>query len=416
MPLERQPLPILPCARLALSATFSRPAAAYSRSYITRKPHCSRLVSSLLLAVVARLVTSSALPAGWEPGPNSHLETTMTNMNPLLEMQSIDFQWPALDPFLFCVHHHDRYGPGNGKLGPTASLAGRALGSDFSGRDGWSMYHGKKIPGFPSHPHKGFETVTVVTQGLVDHSDSMGAAGRYGQGDTQWMTAGKGVQHSEMFPLVKTDSNNELELFQIWLNLPKRSKLVDPYFTMFWGEKTPIHKDPSTGVEVTVIAGALNETKPLDPPPSSWAADAQHHVRIWLITMPPSSTFTIPATESTHPTNRMLYFYEGSKVTVSGGQSIGVNTAMKLKASLDAQLLTAAGGPPAKFLLLEGQAVEEPVVQHGPFVMNTRQEIMETFEEYQRTQFGGWPWDRSDQTHGAEGRFAKYADGKVERP
>ncbi len=111
--------------------------------------------------------------------------------------------WTGLDP----VHIHRpprRSLPGR-QRDPGAkllhSLAGRMLGSDFSYRDGWSMYHGKRVPGFPQHPHRGFETVTVVRRGFIDHSDSLGATARFGQGDTQWLTAGGGIQHSEMFPL-----------------------------------------------------------------------------------------------------------------------------------------------------------------------------------------------------------------------
>ncbi len=98
-------------------------------------------------------------------------------------------------------------------FGPQALLAGREIGNDFVGLDGWSMYHGDVVPGFPVHPHRGFETVTIVRTGLVDHADSLGAAGRYGSGDVQWLTAGRGVQHSEMFPLFNPDRDNPLELF-----------------------------------------------------------------------------------------------------------------------------------------------------------------------------------------------------------
>jgi redox-sensitive bicupin YhaK (pirin superfamily) len=105
---------------------------------------------------------------------------------------------------------------------------GREMGSDFSARDGFSMYHGEPIPGFPGHPHRGFETVTLVRKGRIDHADSLGAAARFGGGDVQWLTAGKGIQHSEMFPLLNSDQPNPLELFQIWLNLPARTRWWSP--------------------------------------------------------------------------------------------------------------------------------------------------------------------------------------------
>ena len=131
--------------------------------------------------------------------------------------------WPTIDPFLFCVHHRDAYPPGDERMAPQDSLDGRDLGMDFSGRDGWSMYHGLVVPGFPQHPHRGFETVTYVRRGYVDHSDSLGATARFGRGDVQWLTAGGGIVHAEMFPLVEEEADNPTELFQIWLNLPGES-------------------------------------------------------------------------------------------------------------------------------------------------------------------------------------------------
>ncbi|MBU6503016.1 MAG: pirin family protein, partial [Burkholderiales bacterium] len=153
--------------------------------------------------------------------------------SPIVQIKPLGFPWSTVDPFLFCAYHDDAYPRANGQMGPAASLAGRDIGQDFSRKDGWSMYHGSTVPGFPPHPHRGFETVTIVRRGLIDHSDSLGATARFGQGDVQWLTAGAGVVHSEMFPLLAQDQPNPLELFQIWLNLPAASKMADPHFTMF---------------------------------------------------------------------------------------------------------------------------------------------------------------------------------------
>ncbi|MFP4097146.1 MAG: pirin family protein, partial [Cyclobacteriaceae bacterium] len=95
----------------------------------------------------------------------------------IISIDKLGFPWKTSDPFLFCVHHQDAYPKGDKNMGPQASLAGRNIGQDFGGKDGWSMYHGSKVPGFPAHPHSGFETVTIVRKGLIDHSDSLGAAG-----------------------------------------------------------------------------------------------------------------------------------------------------------------------------------------------------------------------------------------------
>src|SRR5688500_7918222 len=135
----------------------------------------------------------------------------------ILETGPLGFPWPTLDPFLFCVHHDDAYPRGDGKLAPAASLAGRRLGEDFEGKDGWRMYHGRVVPGFPQHPHRGFETVTVVRRGLIDHADSLGAAARYGQGDVQWRNAGKGIIHAVMLSLIDREQSYPISLFMIYI-------------------------------------------------------------------------------------------------------------------------------------------------------------------------------------------------------
>ena len=176
--------------------------------------------------------------------------------DPIIGAASLTFPWQTRDPFLVCVHHVDLYPQGNDRLGPAASLEGRDMGQDFAGKDGWRMYHGHAVPGFPQHPHRGFETVTFVREGYIDHSDSLGATARFGRGDVQWLTAGAGIVHSEMFPLLEAEKPNRLELFQIWLNLPAKSKFAAPYFTMFWDHDVPRYR-PADGVEVTLVAGEL---------------------------------------------------------------------------------------------------------------------------------------------------------------
>ena len=105
----------------------------------------------------------------------------------------LDFSWKTQDPFLAIAFHHDDYPKANGQFGPNASLAGRNIGMDFEIKDGYRMYHGDEVPGFPAHPHRGFETITLVREGFIDHADSLGSSGRYGKGDVQWMTAGAGL-------------------------------------------------------------------------------------------------------------------------------------------------------------------------------------------------------------------------------
>ena len=201
------------------------------------------------------LATAMAAPSvSFSESFKKAFQSNNSAMNPILSTKPLGFQWETADPFLFCVHHEDNFPNGNEQMGPDAKyLNGRHMGDDFIIKDGFRMYHGKSVPGFPGHPHRGFETITVVRKGIVDHADSMGAAGRYGNGDVQWMTAGKGVQHSEMFPLIHADKENTMELFQIWLNLPKKHKMVEPHFKMFWRESIPNHIHTDAGNKKTIV-------------------------------------------------------------------------------------------------------------------------------------------------------------------
>lgn len=333
----------------------------------------------------------------------------------ILQIENLGFPWSTQDPFLFCVHHLDHYPQGNGSGGPKASLRGRSLGNDFVIKDGWRMYHGERIPGFPAHPHRGFETVTVVQRGLVDHADSLGAAGRYGGGDVQWMTAGAGVQHSEMFPLLNTQQDNTLELFQIWLNLPHKSKMVAPHFKMLWRETLLSHSSQdSQGKEIRIqqYAGNLGSIPGPTPTPNSWANLPENEVAIWTLSLDAEAAWELP--EVSAGVNRSLYLYEGRDLLVAG-EKLRCTQVGHVQTS--EALALQNGAQAAKLLLLQGRPIGEPVVQYGPFVMTTRQEIQQTFAEYQQTRFGGWPWPHADQIHGLErGRFARHANGTVELP
>jgi redox-sensitive bicupin YhaK (pirin superfamily) len=320
--------------------------------------------------------------------------------------------WPTLDPFLFCVHHDDNYPAGDGEMRPKASLEGRSIGHDFGGKDGWSMYHGDTVPGFPQHPHRGFETVTVARQGYIDHSDSLGAAARFGEGDLQWMTAGRGVVHSEMFPLLNQDTRNPTELFQIWLNLPAVSKMAQPHFSMFWKNKIPSMLF-SDGVKLVSYAGALPDGQtPPAPPPSSWASDPANNVAIWTIKLGPGTEWTLPATHA--DVVRCLYLFAGGPISIDGQQIEGNHVA---QVNAGHSLILKNGGQPSELLMLQGMPIGEPVAQHGPFVMNSRDELSAAFADYRQTAFGGWPWPQQDPVHPmGEGRFARFPDGQIERP
>ena len=331
----------------------------------------------------------------------------------ILQTYPLQMPWITLDPFLFCVHHLDHYPHGTEDMRPNASTLGRNLGSDFSGKDGWSMYHGKTVPGFPRHPHRGFETVTIARQGWIDHSDSLGATARFGSGDVQWMTAGKGVVHSEMFPLRNKQHNNPTELFQIWLNLPKKDKFVDPYFTMSWKDSIPVVEhldDNKRNTTIQIVAGEWKGITAPKPPPNSWASKSESDIAIWSLTMEPKAQFTIPPTLPT--TNRMLYFFSGDEIGI-GERTILVGHGVRVAA--DSPVHINNGAQPSQLLMLQGRPIGETVVSYGPFVMNSKDEIRQAYMDYQRTQFGGWPWDDDAPVHArSQERFAIHANGKTE--
>ena len=231
-------------------------------------------------------------------------------MNKIIKIQELGFPWKTQDPFLFCAHHRDEYPNGNAQMGVnTEQLKGRNIGQDFVIKDGWRMYHGNSIPGFPYHPHRGFETITINKEGVVDHSDSLGASGRFMAGDVQWMTAGKGIQHSEMFPMIHTDKGNPLEIFQIWLNLPKASKMVEPHFKMLWNEDIPkvIDKDSNgKSTSIDVIAGSINQVNSLDPTPDSWASNPNNFVGVYTVKMEAGAKWTLPKTSPGGQPNYLL--------------------------------------------------------------------------------------------------------------
>ena len=352
--------------------------------------------------------------------------TNPTSPALIVGAQALEGRLPGIDPFIFGAYHQDRYPTGNGRLGPDpALLKGREIGMDFSRQDGWSMYHGDSVPGFPAHPHRGFETVTIVRKGLVDHADSLGATARYGEGDVQWLTTGSGVQHGEMFPMVHEDKDNTLDLFQLWLNLPAKRKMARPDFTMFWAHQIPHHVETDAEgrrSEVEVGAGdyqpvsatgsAVAPVTALTPPPDSWASEPGAEVAIWIVRLEPGASVTLPAASAA--ARRALYLTTGRTFSV-GGHRFDQPVMVEVHADQVAPLHN-PGDETIEVLVLQGRPIGEPVAARGPFVMNTQQELVQAIQDYQRTEYGGWPWPTTAHTHGTSERFAQHPDGRVERP
>lgn len=321
--------------------------------------------------------------------------------NCIVKTESLGFPYACADPFLFCVYHKDFYPPSTTKL-----RAGN--GADFDFSQPYRMYHGKKLPGFPQHPHRGFETVTATLEGTVDHTDSMGSAGRYGGGDLQWMTAGRGVVHGENFPMINKDKPNTCRFFQIWINLPSQSKFVDPSYVMHWNEDIPRIVSDDGLSKVTVWAGQLGGKTGMAPPPHSWASKSSNDVSVLHISLQPGGRFSIPPAAAVG-VNRTLYWNEGSSLTV-GEKSIKSKCSMTMDPTVPISLFNPSTSSDSdgvtELLMLQGRPIGEPVVQRGPFVMNTAAEIQQAFLDYSRTQFGGWPWKEDAVTFSNDkGRF-----------
>jgi redox-sensitive bicupin YhaK (pirin superfamily) len=383
----------------------------------------------------------------------------------IISTARLGFPFATDSPFLFAVYHLDKYPAGNADMGVDAGLLrGHSIGADFGHASGWNMYHGSEgVPGFPKHPHRGFETITVTRRGIIDHTDSLGNGGRFGYGDVQWMTAGKGISHAEMFPLLSREADQNVnEMFQIWINLPRASKMAEPSFKMLWSEDLP--RKQEAGSDVVLVAGALpGFATPGTPPPDSYAA-AKNNADVLVVTvkLDAGARWTLPAfsaaapdesslsgksigelkaliigaglshadcTEKSEllgrakealakgdpsrPLHRNVYFYSGDAVTVDGKR---FTSSSKIKVKPEVAIeIEAPAEAPAEVLILQGRDIGEPVVQHGPFVGNTQQDIMQAFTDYQRTGFGSWPWESECLVFPRERqRFAKYPDGTLE--
>jgi len=231
------------------------------------------------------------------------------------------------------------------------------------------------IAGFPAHPHRGFETVTYMLDGHMRHEDHLGNRGDLGPGDVQWMTAARGIIHSEM----PQQSEGRMRGFQLWLNLPSREKMQPARYRDIPAAEIPRVILPQGG-EVRVIAGTFEldgeaTGGPVNSPGSKLSTDP-----LYLdVHLPAGAEFRAPVTAG-H--NAFLYSYEGSA-------QIGPAQATKPLPHRAAGVLSdgdgirvQAGAEPARFLILAARPLGEPVVQYGPFVMNTREEIEQALADY----------------------------------
>jgi quercetin 2,3-dioxygenase len=162
---------------------------------------------------------------------------------------------------------------------------------------------------------------------------------------------------------------------------------------------------------VIVVAGKIGDVVAPDPAPDSWAADPANEVAMWRIKMEAGAQWKLPA--ASPEVRRTLYFYKGSQIRIAG---LEIDPYQAIQLLADQEVIIDNGGEEGFMLLLQGLPIAEPVAQHGPFVMNTQEEIHQAISDYRSTQFGGWPWPRHDNVHDRKkGRFAKYANGKEEQ-
>ncbi|MBO9650745.1 MAG: pirin family protein [Variovorax sp.] len=234
---------------------------------------------------------------------------------------------------------------------------------------------GDYIGGFPSHPHRGFETVTYMISGRMRHRDSHGHEGLLSNGGVQWMTAGRGLVHSEL----PEQEEGLMEGFQLWLNLPARDKMREPWYRDIQSGEIPEFTTPA-GVHVRVIAGESHGV--------AGAMKREHTEPLYLdITLPPGAEFAQPLPDDR---NALIYVFRESVFIGNSEIPTKRMAIMANEPGSDGVLLHAPGTnhSPARALLIAGKPLREPIAQYGPFVMNTREQLMQAVQDFQHGKFG----------------------------
>lgn len=252
-------------------------------------------------------------------------------------------------------------------FGDTASTDPFLLLDDFRGDDPRDY-----IAGFPWHPHRGIETITYMLEGTVEHGDSMGNTGLIGAGDAQWMTAGSGIIHQEM---PKPGGGGRMGGFQLWANLPASQKMMDPRYRDIKASDIPVVRTVE-GAEVRVLCGSVGAAR-------GPVRDVVIEPEYLDVSLPAGTRFTHP-TAAGHTV--LAYLFEGS-----AGFGRGVGGAVEREHLVlfgdGDRLVASTENVPARFLLISGKPLREPVAWEGPIVMNTRQELRTAFEEYRNGTF-----------------------------
>ncbi len=229
---------------------------------------------------------------------------------------------------------------------------------------------GDYIAGFPSHPHRGFETVTYILDGHMRHEDHLGNQGDLKSGGVQWMTAGRGIIHSEM----PQQEEGRMRGFQLWINLPAKEKMKPAGYRDIPAEEIPVHELPSGG-RVKVIAGSLPLNGQTIEGPIAGLTTEPMYLDVQL---PAGASFAAPVPRGL---NAMAYVFEGNLQLAGDIRMLPTHSGAVLSDGDTAEFIAGSAG--ARFLLLAGRPLNEPIVQYGPFVMNTVAEIEQAIRDYQ---------------------------------
>jgi redox-sensitive bicupin YhaK (pirin superfamily) len=231
-----------------------------------------------------------------------------------------------------------------------------------------------KPRGVGEHPHRGFETVTIVYDGEVDHRDSSGGGGSIGPGDVQWMTAGSGLMHEEFHSPAFTQRGGRMDMAQLWVNLPARHKMTAPRYQTILSRDIPVVELPGAAGTLRVVAGTHGTAK--------GPAQTFTEINVWDIRLAPNARVELPVPAGHNGVVALL----GGELDVGGGQKLQGEGLALFGPAGDAITLGAVAE--SRLLVLSGEPINEPIAGYGPFVMNTREEIISAFADLESGRFG----------------------------
>jgi redox-sensitive bicupin YhaK (pirin superfamily) len=245
---------------------------------------------------------------------------------------------------------------------------------DYAGPHTFPPASDGKPRGVDEHPHRGFETVTIVYQGELEHRDSGGHSGKIGPGDVQWMTAAAGVVHEEKHAADFTRRGGTLEMVQLWVNLPAREKMARPRYQEILASSIPLIRLPHDAGTLRVIAGQLDGHR--------GPAKTVTPINVWDMKLRAGGDAALPLPTGT---NTLVLVLRG-QARLAASQTLGAHACAKL--SREGQSVDIQAIDDSSILLLNGEPIDEPVVAHGPFVMNTPAEIQQAMRDYQTGRMG----------------------------